>query len=404
MGIHDYEGMYASELRKIKDSEISSKNKDLILRFHESLVLENISKARLVNVLGTMRRFVEKLGMDLDAVGIDDIKSSVVGIQQRDDLSAWTKRDYKIIIRRFFKWLHGTKGYPEIVDWIKIGVSRSQLRLPANGELITSEEGKNLIEAASHPRDKALVSALWESGARVSEIGTLRLKNVQFDRHGSVITVCGKTGSRKIRLVTSTPYLSTWINCHPTKTDPESPLWVNIGQTQRGRQMNYAGICKALRTLGKKCGLRKKTNPHFFRHSRATHMANHLTEFQMNQYFGWIQGSNMPAIYVHMSGKEVDKAVLAMNGIEEDREESKREKARVCPRCEIINDVSTEFCFKCGAILDEKHAAQFQEKENHEGRLRSFSDELMNHLLKDEEVQRLIAKKMQSIGAADFAS
>ena len=44
-------------------------------------------------------------------------------------------------------------------------------------------------------------------------------------------------------------------------------------------------------------------------------MANHLTEFQMNQYFGWIQGSDMPSTYVHMSGKNVDEALLRMNGV-----------------------------------------------------------------------------------------
>jgi hypothetical protein len=43
-------------------------------------------------------------------------------------------------------------------------------------------------------------------------------------------------------------------------------------------------------------------------------MANPLTEFQMNHYFGWTQGSNMPSTYVHLSGKDLDGAILKMNG------------------------------------------------------------------------------------------
>jgi integrase/recombinase XerD len=44
-------------------------------------------------------------------------------------------------------------------------------------------------------------------------------------------------------------------------------------------------------------------------------MANYLTEAKMNAYFGWIQGSDMPSIYVHLSGRDIDDAVLKANGI-----------------------------------------------------------------------------------------
>ncbi|MBW2965283.1 tyrosine-type recombinase/integrase, partial [Candidatus Woesearchaeota archaeon] len=79
--------------------------------------------------------------------------------------------------------------------------------------------------------------------------------------------------------------------------------------------MHYSAIRSMVSRTFEKAGIRKKCNPHAFRHSRATYMANHLTEFQMNQYFGWIQGSDMPSTYVHMSGREVDDAILAMNGL-----------------------------------------------------------------------------------------
>ncbi|MCA9443848.1 MAG: tyrosine-type recombinase/integrase [Candidatus Omnitrophica bacterium] len=397
MDIHNRDRQYQRLLRGIRESDLSERNKDLLERFHQDLVLENLTKARLVKLVGTMKLLALMMGKDLSAATIEDVKRVVGRIQQREDLSSWTKRDYKIILRKFFKWLHKTKGYPEIVDWVKVGISRSEKRLPSDGELLTPQESIRLIEAATHPRDQALISLIWESGARVSEIGTLCLKDVCFDRFGVVITVRGKTGSRKIRLVTSTPYLATWMNCHPQKGDPSAPLWVNFGNNKHGKPMNYPGISKVLRVHGEKLNLKKRLNPHFFRHSRATHMANFLTEFQMNQYFGWIQGSNMPAVYIHMSGKEVDNAVLAMNGIKAEERESDQQKARVCKRCDAINSVSAEFCLKCGAVVDEKRAIEIQEEEMKKSQLRSFSDELMNQLLKDEDVQKLIAKKVHGM-------
>jgi len=35
----------------------------------------------------------------------------------------------------------------------------------------------------------------------------------------------------------------------------------------------------------------------------------------MNDYFGWVQGSGMPSVYVHLSGRNVDDAILKANGI-----------------------------------------------------------------------------------------
>ena len=35
----------------------------------------------------------------------------------------------------------------------------------------------------------------------------------------------------------------------------------------------------------------------------------------MNVYFGWAQGSDMPGVYVHLSGRDVDDAILKANGI-----------------------------------------------------------------------------------------
>ncbi len=35
----------------------------------------------------------------------------------------------------------------------------------------------------------------------------------------------------------------------------------------------------------------------------------------MNLYFGRVQGSDMPSVYVHLSGRDVDDAILKANGI-----------------------------------------------------------------------------------------
>jgi hypothetical protein len=79
--------------------------------------------------------------------------------------------------------------------------------------------------------------------------------------------------------------------------------------------MRYDAIRMRLKKISKKAGINKKIHPHLFRHSRCTYMANYLTEAQMNAYFVWVQGSGMPSVYVHLSGRDVDDAVLKANGV-----------------------------------------------------------------------------------------
>ena len=68
-------------------------------------------------------------------------------------------------------------------------------------------------------------------------------------------------------------------------------------------------------------------------------MAAHMTEQQLKKYLGWTEGSNMAAVYVHLSGKDIDDAVLKMNGMEvEEKEEDNALKTIKCPRCKQIQD------------------------------------------------------------------
>lgn len=113
-------------------------------------------------------------------------------------------------------------------------------------ELLTEEDVQKLLRVAVHPRDKSFVSLLWESGARISELGNMKIGNIAFDVHGTLITVQGKTGSRKIRLLFSTQYLSTWLGSHPLRDNPEAPVWIDLGDNEL---LEYDGYRKMFEEL-----------------------------------------------------------------------------------------------------------------------------------------------------------
>jgi len=79
-------------------------------------------------------------------------------------------------------------------------------------------------------------------------------------------------------------------------------------------------------------------------------MANYLTEAQMNLYFGWVQGSDMPSVYVHLSGRDVDDAILKANGIITEDQNSRNPNETVCSNV----DISTIMESKISKLIDER--------------------------------------------------
>ncbi|MFH0978701.1 MAG: site-specific integrase [Candidatus Woesearchaeota archaeon] len=399
--IHNYEIRLKSAIEQVKSADISARNKKLIMQLYSDLVIGNISKPRLIKYLNYLKIIAQRVNIDFDKMTIDDVKEFIRSIQERADYSPWTKQAYKVILRKLFKWMKGdNKEYPPEVKWININIKRTETKLPGENDLLTEQEIKKMIDVATHPRDKALVSIIFESGGRIGEIASLQIQNVKFDKFGAMLTVEGKTGSRPIRIISSTAYLMTWMENHPLKHDKTAPLWVNnVGQNKH-QLMHYGTIRMLFLKIGKRAGVNKRLNPHIFRHSRATLMANHLTEFQMNQYFGWIQGSDMPSTYVHMSGKNIDNAILQMNGLatEESKAQQSELKPMICPRCETINAPSSKFCTRCACILDMKTAMEMQQVREKELEVQTVQDDLMTTLMQDPKIKDMIVSKILELG------
>ncbi|MGC1119806.1 MAG: zinc ribbon domain-containing protein [Candidatus Methanofastidiosia archaeon] len=81
----------------------------------------------------------------------------------------------------------------------------------------------------------------------------------------------------------------------------------------------------------------------------------------MNVYFGWVQGSDMPATYVHLSGRDVDDKILQIHGLKPRDKGGKEElKPQECPRCKYINSPLSRYCGRCGTVLDEKERLRME--------------------------------------------
>jgi len=373
--IHEYDKRLDSAIRRVEAAkDISDANKADLMAFQRYLFAKGLTAGRIAKYLNHLSGISRLIGKGFREANKDDIIGLVRSIESRP-YSAWTKHDYRVVIKRFYQWIRNcdedSKEYPPEVKWVKTTMCNGNHKLPE--ELWSEEEVRKLVEAADHPRNKALIFMLYESGCRVGEISSLRIRCIRFDNYGAVITVSGKTGMRRVRLVSSVPALSAWLDIHPGRNDTDSPVWTGIGTKSRNKIIDYRTISAVLKNAAIKSGVRKKANPHIFRHSRATFLANHITEAQLKEMFGWTQGSNMAAIYVHMSGRDTDNAILKLNGLggDERKNEESMLKPVKCPRCEFVNGATSKFCNRCAAPLDIQTALSIEEKTN--GLAQSFA-------------------------------
>jgi len=204
---------------------------------------------------------------------------------------------------------------------------------------------------------------------------------------------------RRVRLIGSPPTLNTWIKKHPFKDDPNAYLWLrrtNEDKNDRKTEpMDYSTALALLRRLFQRAGIRKSYNAHLFRHSRATHLANDLTEAQMKEVFGWTQGSQMAATYVHLSGRDVDNAMLEIHGLAKDEgKKGEKYKVKICPRCDEQNSPSVEECVKCGTTLDIKTLLEEDEKRN-------VAEDLLSELISDKRVKDAMVARIEELDERD---
>jgi integrase len=298
------------------------------------------------------------------------------------------------VFKKFFKWLKGADYYPPEVRWLKASV-RNKTTVTAD-KLLSESEVLRLAEAAENHRDRAFVLVLYESGCRIGEILGLRMRDIACDENGALLSVSGKTGTRRIRIVASCSELMSWVNIHPDSRNQDAAVWVGVGSVGRNEPLTYYAARKLLQRLAKRAGVKKRVHPHIFRHSRATELLRKgFSLGKLPALFGWTPGTKMLNIYSHLNGDDASDEILRLHGLASAKAKLSPElTTRVCPRCRERVSTASRFCQKCGSSLDTSELVVEEKRE--------AADRLLNILLDDLEVRTLIAKKLSELGNEQF--
>lgn len=370
-------------------SQIAASRQTEVRRYLSQLFAEG---KKLNTVYGSMHAILtlEGIGKSYESITSDDLIAWARVIDSQ--YSEGTAQLYRVKVRSFLTRIHnGDNEDADMPSVVKV-IKPRQIRQDYLKHVLTKEEVLRMIRAARSQRDRALMFCLYESGARAGEILGIRIQDIVLNEHGGYIVVNGKTGGRRIPLIESIPELQMWLNMHPFKDDKTCPVWVVPSANKKA--LTYRAMYDIVETLAKRAGLPSDVSPHSLRHASATHHATKLNEFQMRQLYGWTSNSPMPSRYVHLSGRDLDDAIRAYNGIATTShgEAVNPTRLKVCPRCHTDNSALAGFCMQCGMALDLKTAVEIQERS---AKADDFTADILTELMKQvpDVLQRIIAEK-----------
>jgi integrase/recombinase XerD len=147
-------------------------------------------------------------------------------------------------------------------------------------------------------RDKALLSLLYATGLRVSELLALTLPSLHLE--GGYLICTGK-GSKE-RLVPIGQEATDWVrryiaDARPALVRRPSPwLFVNA----RGGSLSRVGFWKLLKEYGIKAGIARSLSPHVLRHSFATHLLDRGADLRAIQMMLGHADLSTTQIYTHV--------------------------------------------------------------------------------------------------------
>ncbi len=178
-----------------------------------------------------------------------------------------------VAIRSFHRFIARESGGVDLSRELK--PPKIPKRLP---KALSISEVNALIDAVGlegmHLRDRALIELLYATGARVSEVISLDLDDIELVDEGiQTVRLRGKGGKERVVPVGSfakralSDYLTRMRPAH-SKNSKERALFLN----HRGGRLNRQSAWSAVVRVAKLAGLERSISPHALRHSFATHL------------------------------------------------------------------------------------------------------------------------------------
>jgi len=268
---------------------------------------KNASPKTIENYSLWVNRFINYI-WDVDAweikmIHIQDFRMSLV----KQGLSPKTVNYHAVGLRSFFKFMLRNDVEtlaPEKIDLAKIP--------PRKVSYLSENQVKDMLEAPwkveKNPlkilRDKAILATLYGTGLRVTELITLKTKDIKLSENQ--FSVIGKWS--KLRSVFLTQEAREKLKKYIlSRSDDSEYLFISLSWNSYGQPLSRNSVESLVKKYAELVWITEKVTPHTLRHSFATTLLRKGADIRSVQALLWHSSIQTTQIYTHVDDKYLQK-------------------------------------------------------------------------------------------------
>jgi len=239
----------------------------------------------------TVDSYVHYVGECLRFAGIDprsasqaDVKAYLAYLADSDFSPSTINTAYSALLFYFSKILQRR-------FFVNLPRARKEKHLPV---VLSREEVQRMLSLTDNPKHKCILSILYGTGVRVSELTHIKMCDIDLDR--TLLRVYQGKG-KKDRQTLIPRMLRETLNNQSRLKQPNDYLFTN----GRGGHLTEASIQKIVAQAAQRAGVSKTVSPHTLRHSFATHLLENGTDIRYIQELLGHAKLQTTQIYTHVA-------------------------------------------------------------------------------------------------------
>jgi len=247
------------------------------------LKLRGFSEYTVRNYVFFVEKFLEFASHPLDQLEEQHVKaylSSLISEKSRNTTSL-AASSLKFFFQEILK---------KSISGIKL--PKKEKRLPI---VLSKQEVRSLIDSSQTKKSKLIISLLYSSGLRVSEVVNLKKQDLNLQENMGWVR---KGKGSKDRMFTLSKSLSRKLKEYLKNKDQEYVF-------SKKNPLSTRNIQKIIKKTSEKAGINKKVTPHTLRHSFATHLLESGTDIRLIQALLGHSNLNTTQIYTHVSQEQL---------------------------------------------------------------------------------------------------
>jgi len=254
------------------------------------LKISKNSKYTHRNYLNSNKIFLKFLNKNPKEINKDDVKSYIAEyLTEKSSTSI-------ILFLSAIKYAFGNLLEKDITAGIKR--PKKEKRFPT---VLSKEETMRLIDSLENKKSKIMISLMYATGMRVSELVNLKIKDLDFgEKTGYIRQAKGK----KDRIFNIPDQLFNKLKKYSEKQIELGEEYLFSGQNGK---MSSRNLQKMVSRAAERAGIKKDVHCHTLRHSFATHLLENGVDIRKIQELLGHADLSTTQIYTHISTEELKK-------------------------------------------------------------------------------------------------